>query len=136
MYVRCKKMQFTTLIQGVVISRLVGCSASSGNDGPALENIAIGPTYRLPDLCLYLHLCACDIAIGAFCPHRLLDLCLYLCLFACACDIAFGATSLIPDLSLCLSSQPLVPASGLHALFAASNHFQMSPHYRGQLTGC
>ena len=94
---------------GVVISRLVGCSASSGNDGPALDDIAIGafcphslpdiclclylcacacdiaigPTYRLPDLCLYLYLCACDIAIGAFCPHRLLDFCLYLCLCSC-----------------------------------------------------
>ena len=38
----------------VVISRLAGCSASSGNDGTALDDIAIGPTYPLPDICLYL----------------------------------------------------------------------------------
>ena len=49
---------------GVVISRLVGCSASSGNDGPALVDIAIGPTCRLPDLCLNLCTCACDMVAG------------------------------------------------------------------------
>ena len=63
-----QKMQFMAVIQGVVISRLLGCSGSSGNDGPALD----------------------DIAIGAFCPQRLPSL--YLCL--CACDTAIGATNL------------------------------------------
>ena len=40
------------------------CSVSSGKEGPALDGMAIGPTYRLPDPCLSLSSQPLDPARG------------------------------------------------------------------------